>query len=186
MAIYFVSYSFSHTKHGRCTFSSMRAVNRSFIHWLCDNVPLQIGNVEVFITEFAKEHMIAGTCSDYGLKPKSGQQMCEKFPERRAWAEHECNILRSGVFKSCYESFSDDVASAAYDRCLHDACGCSRGDDCRCLCTNLAVFAKLCSNLKGINLNWRTQELCRKCLSLNINTQQEHHVDQLYISCFWR
>lgn len=130
----------------------------------CDNVPLQIGNVEVFITEFAKEHVVAGTCSDYGLKPKSGQQMCEKFPERRAWAEHECNVLRSGVFKSCYEAFSDDMASAAYDRCLHDACGCSRGDDCRCLCTNLAVFAKLCSNLKGINLSWRTQELCRKCL----------------------
>ena len=123
-----------------------------------------MNNVETYITEFAKQNLVTGICSDDSIQVKNGEQTCAQHSERRSWAEYQCNILRTGVFKDCYEALSDDVASEAYENCLYDACGCSRGDDCKCLCSNLATFAKLCSNLKGINVNWRTQELCRESL----------------------
>lgn len=42
-----------------------------------------------------------------------------------------------------------------------DACSCDQGGDCECLCTALAAYAYACTQ-KGVNIRWRTPDLCRK------------------------
>lgn len=115
--------------------------------------------------EFALTHNTdAQMCKDTGVV-LTGEAMCKKYEARRGWAVSRCGALRSGIFKDCYKALSDDEASEAYQSCLYDACSCNRGDDCQCLCGNLAAFARKCSNLKGFHVKWRTQELCREFLS---------------------
>ncbi|KAK1802104.1 hypothetical protein P4O66_004448 [Electrophorus voltai] len=47
-----------------------------------------------------------------------------------------------------------------YMNCLADTCGCSRGGDCECFCTSVAVYAHRCCH-HGITIDWRTPSLCR-------------------------
>lgn len=48
-----------------------------------------------------------------------------------------------------------------------DACSCDQGGDCECLCTALAAYAYECT-AKGVNIRWRTPDLCRKTYILVI------------------
>jgi hypothetical protein len=53
-----------------------------------------------------------------------------------------------------------DVASYVRD-CQWDACGCSSGGDCECLCTAISAYANACAD-KGIHVPWRSTFLCRE------------------------
>lgn len=53
------------------------------------------------------------------------------------------------------------------NRCVLDSCGCDMGGDCECLCTSFAEYAHEC-NSRGIPIKWRSQELCRRILLLQI------------------
>ncbi|XP_066271768.1 von Willebrand factor-like [Branchiostoma lanceolatum] len=93
---------------------------------------------------------------DYCPKAKEVKDTCSLHPHRKAWAQRQCAIIKSDLFKACHAL----IPYQAYlDRCVFDACGCDSGGDCECLCTAVAAYAQAC-NFHGAYVSWRTQELC--------------------------
>ncbi|XP_019618909.1 PREDICTED: SCO-spondin-like [Branchiostoma belcheri] len=93
---------------------------------------------------------------DYCPKAKEIKDTCSLHPHRKAWAQRQCAIIKSDLFKACHAL----VPYQGYlDRCVFDACGCDSGGDCECLCTAVAAYAQAC-NFHGAYVSWRTQELC--------------------------
>uniref|UniRef100_A0A4W4EJF8 Otogelin n=1 Tax=Electrophorus electricus TaxID=8005 RepID=A0A4W4EJF8_ELEEL len=81
---------------------------------------------------------------------------CTLNPLREPFAKRQCGILLSEVFQVCHPVV--DV-TWFYMNCLADTCGCSRGGDCECFCTSVAVYAHRCCH-HGITIDWRTPSLC--------------------------
>ncbi|XP_038045088.1 mucin-2-like, partial [Patiria miniata] len=84
--------------------------------------------------------------------PPIPEHPCEKFPERKRFAQSECSKLKDPIFKECHrlvdpEPFIED--------CEYDTCECNRGGDCECMCTVLTNYAKRCGELGVIPGNWR-------------------------------
>ncbi|XP_035665590.1 mucin-5AC-like [Branchiostoma floridae] len=93
---------------------------------------------------------------DYCPKAKEIKDTCSLHPHRKAWAQRQCAIIKSDLFKACHAL----IPYQGYlDRCVFDACGCDSGGDCECLCTAVAAYAQAC-NFHGAYVSWRTQELC--------------------------
>lgn len=113
---------------------------------------------------------------------------CSKNPYRKAWAEKTCSIINSQVFSACHNkvripyslllgtcrkqwilenswlNFPMQVNRMPYyEACVRDSCGCDIGGDCECMCDAIAVYAMACLD-KGICIDWRTPEFCRKFL----------------------
>lgn len=119
----------------------------------------QRDNAETRIEEFVERYKTDPLCEE-SEETFNAEEMCDRCPDRRAWAEDVCNTLRTGAFRDCYDSLPDDIANVAYQSCLHDACGCKEGDDCVCTCANLASFSQFCSSTRGLSIRWRTQDRC--------------------------
>ncbi|NXJ12344.1 MUC6 protein, partial [Odontophorus gujanensis] len=83
---------------------------------------------------------------------------CSKNPYRKAWAEKTCSIINSQVFSACHNKVN---RMPYYEACVRDSCGCDIGGDCECMCDAIAVYAMACLD-KGICIDWRTPEFCRK------------------------
>ncbi|KAG4071830.1 hypothetical protein HA402_005991 [Bradysia odoriphaga] len=93
---------------------------------------------------------------DFCAKPTEQIDTCEEHPQRKTWAQRQCGILKTDVFKSCHSEVPVDMYMK---RCIYDSCACDQGGDCECLCTALAAYAMACS-MKGIPIRWRTPDLC--------------------------
>lgn len=91
-------------------------------------------------------------------EPTEQIDTCEEHPQRKTWAQRQCGILKSDVFKVCHLEVPVDMYMK---RCIYDTCACDQGGDCECLCTALSAYAHACS-MKGIPVKWRTPDLCRK------------------------
>lgn len=48
-----------------------------------------------------------------------------------------------------------------WDICTHDTCSCPSVGDCACFCNTIAAYAHECAQ-KGLLVNWRSNDLCRK------------------------
>ncbi|XP_054627590.1 otogelin isoform X1 [Dunckerocampus dactyliophorus] len=84
------------------------------------------------------------------------RQPCTISPLREPFAKQQCAILLSEVFQACHPVV--DV-TWFYMNCLADTCGCSRGGDCECFCTSVAVYAQRCCH-QGVPVDWRSPSLC--------------------------
>lgn len=96
---------------------------------------------------------------DSCLVPTDQVDSCKLNPQRKTWAQKKCGLLKSNVFTSCH---SEVPVESFYKRCIFDTCSCDQGGDCECLCTAIGAYAYACSS-KGVNIRWRTPDLCRKC-----------------------
>lgn len=119
-----------------------------------DDMKNPSNGLEVSANLFGDSWKLQDTCG----KTKMQSDSCSKHPERSAWAQKKCGLLKSAVFAQCHSEVDIDTY---YKRCTHDACACDQGGDCECLCTALAAYATACSR-KGVHIRWRTPELCRK------------------------
>ncbi|GAB6030548.1 hypothetical protein CHUAL_007413 [Chamberlinius hualienensis] len=93
---------------------------------------------------------------DYCPISKLVNNTCELHPNRKAWAQKQCGILKSQLFRSCH---SEVPVEPYLERCIIDSCGCDMGGDCECLCTALAAYSQECSR-NGVVIKWRSQSLC--------------------------
>ncbi|XP_072516153.1 mucin-5B-like [Salminus brasiliensis] len=81
---------------------------------------------------------------------------CSYNPYRQAWAEKQCSIIKSDVFKACHSQVDP---APYYDACVWDSCACDTGGDCECFCTAVAAYAEAC-NEGGDCVAWRTPNTC--------------------------
>uniref|UniRef100_A0A670ZPQ9 VWFD domain-containing protein n=1 Tax=Pseudonaja textilis TaxID=8673 RepID=A0A670ZPQ9_PSETE len=81
---------------------------------------------------------------------------CELKPHRKAWAEKECSLIKSEVFKICHHKVNPQPY---YEACVHDACACDTGGDCECFCTAVAAYAHECIKADAC-VHWRTPDIC--------------------------
>ncbi|XP_056210496.1 mucin-2 [Falco biarmicus] len=81
---------------------------------------------------------------------------CDVKPHRKSWAEKECSIIQSEVFKICHSKV-DPVPF--YEACVHDACSCDSGGDCECFCSAVAAYAQECTKAQAC-VFWRTPDIC--------------------------
>ncbi|NXX04842.1 MUC2 protein, partial [Larus smithsonianus] len=81
---------------------------------------------------------------------------CDVKPHRKSWAEKECNIIRSPVFKICHSKVDP---TPFYEACVHDACSCDSGGDCECFCSAVAAYAQECTKAQAC-VFWRTPDIC--------------------------
>ncbi|XP_074004839.1 LOW QUALITY PROTEIN: mucin-2 [Numenius arquata] len=81
---------------------------------------------------------------------------CDVKPHRKSWAEKECSIIQSEVFKICHSKV-DPIPF--YEACVHDACSCDSGGDCECFCSAVAAYAQECTKAQAC-VFWRTPDIC--------------------------
>ncbi|KFZ56127.1 Mucin-2, partial [Podiceps cristatus] len=81
---------------------------------------------------------------------------CDLKPHRKSWAEKECSIIQSEVFKICHSKV-DPIPF--YEACVHDACSCDSGGDCECFCSAVAAYAQECTKSQAC-VFWRTPDIC--------------------------
>uniref|UniRef100_A0A672TM53 Mucin 2, oligomeric mucus/gel-forming n=1 Tax=Strigops habroptila TaxID=2489341 RepID=A0A672TM53_STRHB len=81
---------------------------------------------------------------------------CDVKPHRKSWAEKECSIIQSEVFKICHSKV-DPIPF--YEACVHDACSCDSGGDCECFCSAVAAYAQECTKHQAC-VFWRTPDIC--------------------------
>ncbi|NXW52552.1 MUC2 protein, partial [Nyctiprogne leucopyga] len=81
---------------------------------------------------------------------------CDVKPHRRSWAEKECSIIRSEVFKICHSKVDP---LPFYEACVHDSCSCDSGGDCECFCSAVAAYAQECTKAEAC-VFWRTPDIC--------------------------
>ncbi|XP_070621293.1 mucin-2 [Erythrolamprus reginae] len=81
---------------------------------------------------------------------------CLEKPHRKAWAEKECSLIKSDVFKLCHHKVNPEPY---YEACVHDACACDSGGDCECFCTAVAAYAHECVKADAC-IHWRTPDIC--------------------------
>ncbi|KAF4790038.1 Mucin-2 [Turdus rufiventris] len=81
---------------------------------------------------------------------------CDLKPHRKSWAEKECSIIQSEVFKICHSKVNP---LPFYEACVHDACSCDSGGDCECFCSAVAAYAQECIKA-GACVFWRTPDIC--------------------------
>ncbi|EMP29363.1 Mucin-2 [Chelonia mydas] len=102
--------------------------------------------------EFGNSWKLSGSCPDVveEILP------CNLKPHRKSWAEKECSIIRSDVFKVCHAKVDP---APFYDNCVHDACSCDSGGDCECFCSAVAAYAQECIKAEAC-VFWRTPDIC--------------------------
>ncbi|CAM5120384.1 unnamed protein product [Eretmochelys imbricata] len=102
--------------------------------------------------EFGNSWKLSGSCPDVveEILP------CNLKPHRKSWAEKECSIIRSEVFKVCHAKVDP---APFYDNCVHDACSCDSGGDCECFCSAVAAYAQECIKAEAC-VFWRTPDIC--------------------------
>ncbi|NXM24955.1 MUC2 protein, partial [Oxyruncus cristatus] len=81
---------------------------------------------------------------------------CDLKPHRKSWAEKECSIIQSEVFKICHSKVDP---APFYEACVHDACSCDSGGDCECFCSAVAAYAQECTKAEAC-VFWRTPDIC--------------------------
>ncbi|NXM14923.1 MUC2 protein, partial [Ploceus nigricollis] len=81
---------------------------------------------------------------------------CDLKPHRKSWAEKECSIIQSEVFKICHSKVDP---LPYYEACVHDACSCDSGGDCECFCSAVAAYAQECIKAEAC-VFWRTPDIC--------------------------
>ncbi|XP_071415412.1 mucin-2 [Pithys albifrons albifrons] len=81
---------------------------------------------------------------------------CDMKPHRKSWAEKECSIIQSEVFKICHSKVNP---VPFYEACVHDACSCDSGGDCECFCSAVAAYAQECTKAEAC-VFWRTPDIC--------------------------
>uniref|UniRef100_A0A8C3EH44 Mucin 2, oligomeric mucus/gel-forming n=1 Tax=Corvus moneduloides TaxID=1196302 RepID=A0A8C3EH44_CORMO len=81
---------------------------------------------------------------------------CDLKPHRKSWAEKECSIIQSEVFKICHSKVNP---LPFYEACVHDACSCDSGGDCECFCSAVAAYAQECIKAEAC-VFWRTPDIC--------------------------
>ncbi|XP_067236755.1 mucin-2 [Chanodichthys erythropterus] len=81
---------------------------------------------------------------------------CDANPKRRPWAEKQCGIILSSVFKDCHSPVD---SGPYYDACVRDTCACDSGGDCDCVCTAVAAYATECRK-KNVCVAWRRPDFC--------------------------
>ncbi|XP_050191777.1 mucin-2 [Myiozetetes cayanensis] len=81
---------------------------------------------------------------------------CDMKPHRKSWAEKECSIIQSEVFKICHSKVDP---APFYEACVHDACSCDSGGDCECFCSAVAAYAQECAKAEAC-VFWRTPDIC--------------------------
>ncbi|XP_028403857.1 mucin-2-like isoform X2 [Dendronephthya gigantea] len=110
------------------------------------------GSVEVSPSDFGDTWRITPFCPE----AQTPKHPCRVHPERAAWSQKTCGIIKRGVFKPCHDVVDPEKY---YQACYYDACGCDTGGDCECMCTAIAAYAREC-NRHGVHIKWRSQELC--------------------------
>ncbi|XP_021022758.1 mucin-2 [Mus caroli] len=103
--------------------------------------------------DFGNSWKEASTCPDVSHNPDP----CSLNPHRRSWAEKQCSIIKSRVFKVCHSKVDPTVF---YEACVHDSCSCDTGGDCDCFCSAVASYAQECTKAEAC-VYWRTPDLCR-------------------------
>ncbi|XP_057881760.1 mucin-2 [Melospiza georgiana] len=109
---------------------------------LQDNNPLNFGN------SWKQSPMCPDVTEE--IKP------CDLKPHRKSWAEKECSIIQSDVFKICHSKVDP---LPYYEACVHDACSCDSGGDCECFCSAVAAYAQECIKAEAC-VFWRTPDIC--------------------------
>ncbi|XP_036895148.1 mucin-2 [Sturnira hondurensis] len=102
--------------------------------------------------DFGNSWKEAATCPDVTTIPEP----CTKNPHRLAWAQKECSIIKSPVFRVCHSKVDP---KPFYENCVQDSCSCDTGGDCECFCSAVASYAQECTK-EGACVFWRTPELC--------------------------
>ncbi|XP_072826842.1 mucin-2-like [Vicugna pacos] len=102
--------------------------------------------------DFGNSWKEASTCPDVSSTPEP----CTLNWHRRSWAEKQCSIIKSRVFRTCHSKVDP---KPFYEACVHDSCSCDTGGDCECFCSAVASYAQECAK-EGACVTWRTPELC--------------------------
>ncbi|XP_063293571.1 mucin-2-like [Pelobates fuscus] len=109
---------------------------------------LQVNNV----LEFGNSWKAKPTCPDVTEEVHP----CSLNPHRHSWAEKQCGLIKSDVFKVCHSKVDPTLF---YEACVNDACSCDSGGDCECFCTAVAAYAQECTKA-GACVYWRTPDIC--------------------------
>ncbi|XP_053545247.1 mucin-2 [Bombina bombina] len=104
------------------------------------------------VLEFGNSWKVNPSCPDVSTEIHP----CLLTPHRKAWAEKQCELIKSEVFKVCHSKVDP---APFYDACVHDACSCDAGGDCECFCTAVAVYAQECTKAEAC-VFWRTPDVC--------------------------
>ncbi|NXO00105.1 MUC2 protein, partial [Rhinopomastus cyanomelas] len=110
------------------------------------------GLQETNALKFGNSWKQSSMCPDVTLEIKP----CDIKPHRKSWAEKECSIIKSEVFKVCHSKVDP---SPFYEACVHDACSCDSGGDCECFCSAVAAYAQECTKAEAC-VFWRTPDIC--------------------------
>uniref|UniRef100_A0A8D0X9A9 VWFD domain-containing protein n=1 Tax=Sus scrofa TaxID=9823 RepID=A0A8D0X9A9_PIG len=118
-----------------------------------------------------RDHMVVDSELDFGNSWKEASACpdvstipvpCSLNPHRRSWAEKQCSLIKSKVFRACHSKVDP---KPFYEACVHDSCSCDTGGDCECFCSAVASYAQECTK-EGACVFWRTPDLCRECPSV--------------------
>ncbi|XP_053305295.1 mucin-5B-like [Spea bombifrons] len=105
---------------------------------------------------------------------------CLENPAKLPWAQKHCSLIKSNVFAPCHPKV-DPIAF--YDSCVSDACSCTEGGDCECLCTSLAAYSAACRR-NDVCIAWRTPDICPLfCDYYNKDGHCEWHYKPCGVSC---
>uniref|UniRef100_A0A8D0TL85 Mucin-2 n=1 Tax=Sus scrofa TaxID=9823 RepID=A0A8D0TL85_PIG len=112
-----------------------------------------------------RDHMVVDSELDFGNSWKEASACpdvstipvpCSLNPHRRSWAEKQCSLIKSKVFRACHSKVDP---KPFYEACVHDSCSCDTGGDCECFCSAVASYAQECTK-EGACVFWRTPDLC--------------------------
>ncbi|ROL54622.1 Mucin-5B [Anabarilius grahami] len=110
------------------------------------------GEVVTDSEEFGNSWKVKSDCPDV----TNVKHPCDANPKRRPWAEKQCGIILSSVFKDCHSPVD---SGPYYDACVRDTCACDSGGDCDCVCTAVAAYATECRK-KNVCVAWRRPDFC--------------------------
>ncbi|XP_052548686.1 mucin-2 isoform X47 [Tympanuchus pallidicinctus] len=110
------------------------------------------GLQETSALEFGNSWKQSSVCPDVTEEIKP----CDLKPHRKSWAEKECSLILSEIFKICHSKVNP---SPFYDACVHDACSCDSGGDCDCFCSAVAAYAQECTKAQAC-VFWRSPDIC--------------------------
>ncbi|XP_069118777.1 SCO-spondin-like [Argopecten irradians] len=111
------------------------------------------------VISFANSWKTNPFCGDVPVDADQSAACSGDLATRADWAEDKCKVIMEGeLFSECRTHVSVDPHQY-YSDCLFDACGCSSGGDCECMCTAIANFAEAC-NRAGVSVSWRNPWTC--------------------------
>ncbi|XP_056384155.1 mucin-2-like [Hyla sarda] len=104
------------------------------------------------VLEFGNSWKVDATCPD----ATDVVNPCSQNPHRHSWAEKQCSLIKSHIFKICHSKVDP---KPFYEACVNDACSCDSGGDCECFCTAVAAYAQECTKAEAC-VYWRTPDIC--------------------------